>query len=275
MGDAPPGGSRIELDAGELARLHAADLASYGSMYKAAAPIGAGCRLVDGALAMWNPRDESVAYNCFVDLEVAPDPDTAWAAGEAAARSGGAPVFGLGVNPPLRRWATMERLAALGLTFEYEEIVWVRRLPRELAPPPLPAGVQLHVDDVDPDLFARVLNRGWEVPEDHGRGHLYAAAIGLPGWTHYLVLVDGAPAGAAALCVHGGVGLCMVAATDPAYRGRGAQGAVIARRLADAVAAGCDLAASETVEDNASPRNMARHGFALLHRRPMYGKALT
>lgn len=257
------------------ARLHAAELHAYGRMFDAAGPeTGAGRALVDGALAMWNPQDESCAYNCLVCFEAAPDPDRAWARGRAAAVAGGARIFGVGVTPERAAWATPERLAANGLEWEYEEVVWARwldtrdgPLPEEPIPPP---NVTFGTDRIDRELFGRVLNRGWEEPEDHGRGRLYAAAIGLPGWHHYLAYVEGAPAAAAALCVHEGVALCMVATTDPAYRGRGLQRLLIARRLADAVALGCDLASTETVEENASPRNFRRAGFRLLTRRQMY-----
>jgi hypothetical protein len=60
----------------------------------------------------------------------------------------------------------------------------------------------------------------------------------------------------------------------PEFRGRGGQTSLIQRRLADAQAAGCDLATSQTIIDNASPRNMARHNFEELHLRWIYGKAL-
>ncbi len=252
-------------------RLHRADIAAYGALFRAGGTtIGSGCADADGALAMWNPGDDSAAYNCLLVFEAAPDPDRAWAKGEAAARAGGALVFGVGITPERREWATPRRLADRGLSLEYEERVWARRLDATGGPAPLPQGVTLRTGSIDPDLFARVLNRGWELPEHHGRGRLYAAALGLPGWSHYLAEVDGAPAGGASLCVHEGVALCMVAATDPAYRGRGVQTALIARRMADAAAARCDLATTETVEENASPRNFHRAGFGLVVRRQMY-----
>ena len=139
-----------------------------------------------------------------------------------------------------------------------------------MAFPPIPDGVTLITDGIDQALFARVLNRGWELAEGHGRGSLYAATIGQAGWIHYLALVDDTIGGGAALCMHEGVALCMVAATDPVHRGRGIQTAFIARRLADARAAGCHLAATETVEENASPRNFQRAGFRFVLRRDMY-----
>ncbi len=177
--------------------------------------------------------------------------------GEAAARAGGARVFGVGVTAERDGWATSSRLAALRLTFAYEEVVWARRLcASEVGAGGRGAGderVQIRTDAIPPDLFAGVLNRGWELAEDHGRGRLYAAVIGLPDWTHYVAYLEGTAAAAAVLYRHHGVAVCVIAATIPAFRGRGLQTALITRRLDDAVAAGCDLATVETVADNASP----------------------
>ncbi len=268
-----------DLHPGELTRLRHADVAAYAALYTAGGPtIGTGQLPLDGALAIWNPHDDDPGFNYIVGFEVAPDPDRAWAMGEAAARAGGARVFGVGVTAERDGWATSSRLAALRLTFAYEEVVWARRLcASEVGAGGRGAGderVQIRTDAIPPDLFAGVLNRGWELAEDHGRGRLYAAVIGLPDWTHYVAYLEGTAAAAAVLYRHHGVAVCVIAATIPAFRGRGLQTALITRRLDDAVAAGCDLATVETVADNASPRNIGRAGFMVLHRRRIYAKAL-
>ena len=64
-------------------------------------------------------------------------------------------------------------------------------------------------------------------------------------------------------------------ATLESHRGRGGQSAMFARRLADARAAGCRLAITETGEDtpeepNPSYRNMLRAGFELAYLRPNF-----
>jgi hypothetical protein len=58
-----------------------------------------------------------------------------------------------------------------------------------------------------------------------------------------------------------------VDATLPAHRGRGAQTALIARRVADAVAAGATLAVAETIENGGAFRSYQRCGFALAYLR--------
>jgi ribosomal protein S18 acetylase RimI-like enzyme len=258
-------------------RLHEVDQAAYRAMYcAAAADLGTGTAPVDGALAIWNPRDEDPSFNYLTGFEVAPDPDHAWERGLAAARAGGARVFGVGITEERAAWATPERMARLGLVYDADEIVWAARLDAAaVGSAPTTPGIELLTGGFEAATFARALNRGWEVPEGHGRGRLYAATLGHAGWTHYLAVADGRPAGGGVLFVGEGVAICMVAATDPPFRGRGIQTALIARRLADAVAAGADLAMTETVAGNASPRNFRRAGFRVVARRRIYARPLV
>ena len=72
--------------------------------------------------------------------------------------------------------------------------------------------------------------------------------------------MDGTPAGSAALTVDAGLGYLANAATLPAMRGRGCQTALLARRIADAAAAGCDTVASLAVFRTGSQRNLERAG---------------
>jgi L-amino acid N-acyltransferase YncA len=63
------------------------------------------------------------------------------------------------------------------------------------------------------------------------------------------------------------------AGTLASHRGRGAQGALIARRIDDARALGCHTLTTEILPDqpgkkNASSRNMERVGFRIACRRP-------
>jgi ribosomal protein S18 acetylase RimI-like enzyme len=82
------------------------------------------------------------------------------------------------------------------------------------------------------------------------------------GWTLYLARVDGRPAAAATLYVHERVGYLADAATDPAFRRRGLQTALLRRRIYDA-AAGADLVFSGADPFSTSHRNMERVGMRL------------
>ena len=102
-----------------------------------------------------------------------------------------------------------------------------------------------------------------------------AAGVGRPGWTHYLAFDGETPAAGGALFVKGDVGWLGIASTLPAYRRRGAQGALIARRIRDAAESGCRWVVTETGEDtpehpNPSYHNMLRTGFLLAYQRPNY-----
>jgi Acetyltransferase (GNAT) domain len=84
--------------------------------------------------------------------------------------------------------------------------------------------------------------------------------LGQPGWSLYLARVDGRAAAAATLFIHDKVAYCADAATDPAFRGRGLHGALLARRIHDASTADVDFICSGALFLSGSHRNMERIG---------------
>lgn len=88
-----------------------------------------------------------------------------------------------------------------------------------------------------------------------------------PGFQRYLLHVDGEPAGAASLRLDDGLAQLCGAATLPQFRRRGIQAALLRLRLADARAAGCDLAVVTTQPGSKSQANAMRQGFTLLYTR--------
>jgi ribosomal protein S18 acetylase RimI-like enzyme len=121
------------------------------------------------------------------------------------------------------------------------------------------------------DAVAELLNVGFETPPEFGR--LLAGLVGRQGWQHYLAWAGKEPVALGVLFVHGQIGALEGAATLPAFRGRGAQSALMARRIVDAAALGCRWLVTETGEDtpdhpNPSYRNMLRAGFQLVYHRP-------
>ncbi len=102
-----------------------------------------------------------------------------------------------------------------------------------------------------------------------------AAQVGRPEWRHYLVFDGDTAVAAAALFVHEDTAWLGWAYTLPAYRGRGMQSALLARRIADAGALGCTLVVADTTEDtperpNPSYRNMLRLGFEHAYTKLIY-----
>ena len=98
------------------------------------------------------------------------------------------------------------------------------------------------------------------------------SAVGLPGWRHYLGFDGETPVSSGAMWIGEGVAWLGFGATTEAFRGRGGQSAMFARRLRDARDAGCRFAVTETGEEtpeepNPSYRNMIRSGFQLAYPR--------
>lgn len=93
------------------------------------------------------------------------------------------------------------------------------------------------------------------------------------GFRRYGAWIDGELAGVASLRLDNGIAQLCGAATIPAFRRRGVQAALRRRRLADGVAAGCDLAVLTVQPGSTSQENGHRQGFALLYTRVILVKA--
>jgi GNAT superfamily N-acetyltransferase len=92
------------------------------------------------------------------------------------------------------------------------------------------------------------------------------------GTVRYAALRDGALAGGASMRLAEGVAQLTGAATAPAHRRRGIQTALLAARLADATAAGCDIAVIVTQPGSKSQQNAQRQGFDLLYTRAVLAR---
>ncbi len=121
--------------------------------------------------------------------------------------------------------------------------------------------------------YARLYESAFGLP--FGQGSIAASTIGRPGWYHYAAQVDRRAFAVAAMFVHESTALFAGSGTLRAESGRGAQTALIARRLADAAAMGCDLALVESSatfgEQTPAPlRNVLRADFRLAFRQPSF-----
>jgi GNAT superfamily N-acetyltransferase len=117
-----------------------------------------------------------------------------------------------------------------------------------------------HMED-----FLTAYVAGWGFPvKDHAQFKENVRPwLRLPEWSLYLARVDGGPAAAATLYVRDKVAYCADAATDPAFRGRGLQSALLAARIAAAQAAGVDFIVSGAEFLSPSHRNMERIGMRI------------
>lgn len=179
--------------------------------------------------------------------------------------------FAVALSPFARPEALPQWLAARGLTPGGSLEILIRE-----AAPPAPAETRLEVNAIGPEraaAFAQILSAGFEAPDF--LNPWTEASVGRTGWRHYLAEDEEGPAACAALFIRGEVGWLAAAATRPDRRRRGAQSALIARRIADAAQAGCRWLTVETAEDrpeapNPSLHNLRRAGFRRLYLRPSY-----
>ncbi len=230
---------------------------------------------IQGVRGVWNPKDPDPAFSVILNLADAPDLDAAIDRFESIGRERRMPRLGINGDPVIERWWKSSPNAFRSFEVSSEEYFWARPLEEPVKLPDLGRSVTAELAAAENrDVWGETLNLGHNYDADHARGHVYAAAIERPGWRHYLIRVDGEPAAASVLYISGDTGQLFVTATRPEFRSRGFQSYFVARRLHDARQQGCVLAATQTVTDNASPRNMERRGFRLLYKRQILTKPL-
>jgi GNAT superfamily N-acetyltransferase len=145
---------------------------------------------------------------------------------------------------------------------------WARFVRR--AGPPQEARSDLEVRRIGPEHaleFGRVVAGGFELTA--ASASLLAGLADDPAWHLYMGFEGHEPAGAAAMFVHAGVAWFDWAATRPEFRRRGCQGALLQRRVRDALALDCRRMVTETGEavegdPQHSYKNILRAGFEQL-----------
>jgi GNAT superfamily N-acetyltransferase len=158
-------------------------------------------------------------------------------------------------------------LAKRGYRVNEWQLVWTRDVPDEpLAPPPPDLTIR-RVQPGEEELYCRVCLAGFLETENVPGS---AIALILPvafadGYELYLAWLGDEPVGGATLCVVDGVAFVNGSGVRPAFRRRGAQGALIRARLDRARELRCSLACSNTQPGTASRRNMERHGFSVAY----------
>lgn len=136
------------------------------------------------------------------------------------------------------------------------------------------ASSDLRIEEIGPEHgpeLGRIAATAFGFPD--WTGEWLAALPGRPGW-HCFMAFDGDDAAATgSMYVSDGVGWLSIGATDPAFRRRGAQGALLAARIRRAEELGCELVTTETGEavdhrPSNSYRNITRAGFVERYVRP-------
>jgi len=120
----------------------------------------------------------------------------------------------------------------------------------------------------DAEQFGAIAARGNGLSPDFAAG--FNSTMGRQGWRHYFALDGSRPVAVAALYVDGAFAWAGFAGTLPDDRRRGAQSALLARRVRDAHRAGarwitCETTAESPERPNQSLRNMKRLGFEVTY----------
>jgi GNAT superfamily N-acetyltransferase len=130
------------------------------------------------------------------------------------------------------------------------------------AEPAAAAETSLRLERIGADRaadFARVTGDGYGLPLA-ARGLLEPLAD-RPRWRIYLTYDGDRVAGAAAMFIDGGLAWLGFGATEPAYRGRGSQRALLAQRIRDGIDAGVRTFHVETGETIPGEPQSAYHNF--------------
>lgn len=147
-----------------------------------------------------------------------------------------------------------------------------------------PEGIEIRTSgDEEFEEWLEAIANGFAHPDTQGVAsheefprEVIAAAIrdlvSAAGMRRYSAVHEGAVVGAASLRTTDGIAQLTGAATAPSHRRRGVQSALLAARLADAAAAGCDLAVVTTQPGSKSQQNVQRQGFHLLYTRAVLVK---
>lgn len=224
---------------------------------------------VDGTYAMFDGVDSPLTQSFGLGL-FAPASETALDTLEAFFRSRGADVHHE-VSPmadrsllallPAREYVPVELTAVL-----YKPLDGV-----QLAGPPRGDGAPVArvIAREEMPAWVEASSQGWgELPEvaDFMR-EFGVVSANSRGMTCFVAELAGAIVATGALSVHEGVALLAGASTIPAWRGRGAQTALLAARLAHAAAQGCDLAMICAAPGSTSQVNAERQGFRVAYTR--------
>jgi len=253
-----------------LERAEAKASAAYVESRARTAPsLGAEWRDFDGTYAMFDgvgsPLSQTFGFGLF-----SPPTDGQLETIERFFRDRGAEVFH--EVSPLADPALLGLMAERGYhPIELTSVMHLRLTPHR-AParrPPAPELVVRRVEAGGEDAWAETASRGWsETPEAaafiRDFGTVSARAEGT---VCFVAEWEGYPIAAAAFAMHDGVALLAGASTDPAFRGRGAQAALLDTRLAYATSVGCELAMMGALPGSASQRNGERQGFRIAYTR--------
>ena len=171
---------------------------------------------------------------------------------------------------PLAAAELLPMLSARG--YQPVELTTVMHRPLERGRVPAGRATRATIRRIDADEltpWADASAAGWgESPELSAFMRNFGLIMGSSrGVSCFAAEIDGVIAGTGAMAVHDGVALLAGASTMPAYRGRGAQSALLGARLEFAAECGCDVAMMGAAPGSTSQTNAERQGFRIAYTR--------
>jgi GNAT superfamily N-acetyltransferase len=251
------------------------ELAGFREVWNAApaelaARHGIAATEIGGALCTAVGELESTMFNRVVGLGLAGPAADGDLDAIAEFFAGHGQPFYVSLSPQAKPRDLTSRLERRGYAPGY---AWMK-FSRGVEPPP-PVDTALRVEHVGPDSgadFGEIVAAGYELEPFTAA---WLAELPRTSWRCYVAYDGDDPAGAAALYITDDVGYLCFAATLAEHRRKGAQSALLAARIRDAVDEGCTQIFTETGEriplkPSNSYRNILRFGFVEDYLRPNY-----
>jgi len=237
---------------------------------RVAASVGAEWRDFDGTYAMFDGVDSPMTQTFGLGMFAPADPDQLAAIERFFADHGADTDHEVS---PLAGVETPALLVDRGYHPIELSTVLVRSLDGDTAlDEPAPAGLRARAcGEADRERWIAISVAGWSSGPEPG-GAVVMEAIARAASQHpltvtFLVEREGEPIASGSLVIHDGVALLAGASTIPARRGLGAQGLLLAARLAEARRRGCELAMMVATPGSTSQRNAERRGFRVAYTR--------
>ncbi len=224
-----------------------------------------------GAFVMSCDREESLLANRVIGLGLHEAVTDATLDAIVAHYRDRVPGFALNLSPFAEPQALAAPLATRGFATFFHHLKWWR----DASPAPA-AGTSLRVIRADASnaaAWGTLATRIFDWSPAQAPWH--ARVVGRPGWWHGFALQDDTPVAVGAVYVQGDAAWLGYGGTLPEYRRRGAQSALLAARITQAIVSGARVMTLETAPEwpdvpGESLRNARRAGFHPAYERPSW-----
>jgi hypothetical protein len=191
-------------------------------------------------------------------------------------RAHGNPAWALQIAPVARSDALVRWMERSGLKADGTGLAKFQRGSSQVPDQSVLTPFAIHaVERPDAARFGAVVRAGFDAPPAFASW--FSSLVGRPKWRTYLAHDGKTPIASGAMFVDRGWAWMGIDATLPAYRRRGAQAALLSRRISDGRAAGVEVFTGETDRpvggheaSHSSYRNFLRAGFCVAYTRDNY-----